>query len=77
MKQAKEIRNGSLYFNSVLGRVERAIGKLNSARVWTNRHENAATAVRVKNLRKATRNEVDEYINESELLKQVPARLTV
>ena len=77
MKQTKEIRNGSLYFNSVLGRVERAIGKLNSARVWTNRHENAATAVRVKNLRKATRNEVDEYINESELLKQVTARLTV
>ena len=77
MKQTKEIRNGSLYFNSVLGRVERAIGKLNSARVWTNRHENAATAVRVKNLRKATRNEVDEYINESELLKQVPTRLTV
>ena len=77
MKQTKEIRNGSLYFNSVLGRVERAIGKLNSARVWTNRHENEATAVREKNLRKATRNEVDEYINESELLKQVPARLTV
>ena len=77
MKQTKEIRNGSLYFNSTLGRVERAIGKLNSARVWTTRHENAATAVRVKNLRKATSNEVDEYINESELLKQVPARLTV
>ena len=77
MKQAKEIRNGSLYFNSVLGRVERAIGKLNSARVWTNRHENAATAVRVKNLRKATSNEVGDYISESELLKQVPARLTV
>ena len=77
MKQAKEIRNGSLYFNSVLGRVERAIGKLNSARVWTNRHENAATAVRVKNLRKATGDEVGEYINESEMLKQVPARLTV
>jgi hypothetical protein len=77
MKQTKEIRNGSLYFNSALGRVERAIGKLNSARVWTNRHENAATAVRVKNLRMATNSEVGEYISESELLKQVPSRLTV
>ena len=72
MKQAKEIRNGSLYFNNVLGRVERAIGKVNSRRVWTTRHENQAQAVRVKNLRTATDSEVGEYISESELLKQVP-----
>ena len=76
MKQTKEIRNGSLYFNNTLSRVERAIGKLNSARVWTTRHENAATAVRVKNLRMATNSEVGEYISESELLQQTPARLT-
>jgi len=72
MKQAKEIRNGSLYFNNVLDRVERAIGKVNSGRVWTTRHENQAQAVRVKNLRMATNSEVGEYISESELLKQVP-----
>ena len=73
MKQAKEIRNGSLYFNNALDRVERAIGKVNSGRVWTTRHENQAQAVRVKNLRMATSSEVGEYINESELLKQIPA----
>ena len=68
MKNAKEIRNGSLYFNTSLGRVERAIGKVNSGRVWTTRHENQAQAVRVKNLRLAANDEVDNYINESESL---------
>ena len=68
MKQAKEIRNGSLYFNTELEQVERAIGKVNSRRVWTTRHENQAKATRVKNLRLAKNDEVEDYINDSEKL---------
>ena len=68
MKNAKQIKNGSLYFNTALDRVERAIGKVNSGRVWTTRHENQAQAVRVKNLRLAGKNEVENYIQESESL---------
>jgi uncharacterized DUF497 family protein len=75
MKNAKEIKNGSLYFNTALDRVERAIGKVNSGRVWTTRHENQAQAVRVKNLRLAEKNEVENYIQESESLAgAVPMR---
>jgi len=69
MKRAKEIRNGSLYFNTNLDRVERAIGKVNSQRVWTTRHENQASAVRVNNLRMASKEECENYIGESELMK--------
>ena len=57
MKNAKEIKNGSLYFNTALDRVERA------------------QAVRVKNLRLAEKNEVENYIQESEsLASAVPMR---
>ena len=73
MKQAKEIRNGSLYFNSLSDRVERALGKVNSMRVWTNYHENAASATRVKNLRKASTAEIAEYVSESEMLNSAAA----
>ena len=68
MKQAKEIRNGSLYFNTNLKQVERAIGQVNSRRVWTTRHENQAKATRVANLRLASNDEVENYINESDAL---------
>jgi hypothetical protein len=76
MKQAKEIRNGSLYYNTELEQVERAIGKVNSRRVWTTRHENQAKATRVKNLRFASSNEVENYINDSEELNS-PARVSL
>jgi uncharacterized DUF497 family protein len=69
MRQAKEIRNGSLYFNTNVDRVERAIGKVNSQRVWTTRHENQAQAIRVNNLRRASKEECKNYISESELMK--------
>ena len=64
MKQAKEIRNGSLYFNTTLEQVERALGKVNSSRVLTARHENQVKATRVSNLRHASNDEVENYINE-------------
>jgi hypothetical protein len=75
MKQAKEIRNGSLYFKTELEQVERAIGTVNSRRVWTTRHENQAKATRVKNLRLAKNDEVEDYINDSEKLQGVTANL--
>ena len=73
MKQAKEIRNGSLYFNSLSERVERAIGNVNTRRVWTNYHENTPSATRVKNLRKASTDEIVDYLGASEMLHSVPA----
>ena len=69
MKQAKEIRNGSLYFNTALEQVERALGKVNSSRILTARHENQVKATRVANLRRASNDEVENYINESDKLK--------
>jgi len=65
MKKAKDIRNGSLYFNIRNRRVERALGKVNSQRMWTKSHQLPAADVEVKDLRKARRAEVDSYIEES------------
>ena len=65
MKKAKDIRNGSLYFNIRSKRVERALGKLNSQRMWTKSHQDAAADVQVRDLRKARKPEVDSYIEES------------
>ena len=65
MKQGKDIRNGSLYFNKRNRRVERVLGKLNTQRVWTAAHEKGAGDVRIKDLRKARRPEVESYLEES------------
>ena len=65
MKKAKDIRNGSLYFNIRSKRVERALGKINSQRMWTKSHQAPASDVQVKDLRKARKPEVDSYIEES------------
>ena len=65
MKQSKDIRNGSLYFNKRNQRVERVLGKVNSQRVWTAAHEKGAGDVRVKDLRIAKGPEVETYLEES------------
>ena len=65
MKQSKDIRNGSLYFNKRNQRVERVLGKVNSQRVWTAAHEKGAGDVRVKDLRVAKSSEVESYLEES------------
>ncbi len=65
MKKATDIRNGSLYFNIRNRRVERALGKVNSQRMWTKSHQEAAGDVQVKDLRKARKAEVTSYIEES------------
>ena len=65
MKKAKEVRNGSLYFNKKKQRVERVLGKVNTQRVWTASHEKGAADVRVQDLRMAQKVEVDSYLEES------------
>jgi uncharacterized DUF497 family protein len=65
MKNAKQLRNGSLYYNEESKKVERVLGKVNSQRVWTAAHEKGATDVRVKSLRMANSAEVDSYLEES------------
>ena len=65
MKKAKDIRNGSLYFNIRNRRVERVLGKVNTQRVWTAAHEKGAEDVRVKDLRMARKPEIDSYLEES------------
>lgn len=65
MKNIKNIRNGSLYFNEKTRKVERVLGSINSQRVWTKYHKNDTKDVQIKNLRLANENEVQDYIGES------------
>ena len=61
-----EIRNGSLYFNRLSGRVERVIGQVSKVRVLTYHHKQDEGSVQVKQLRKATKQEVDNYLTPPE-----------
>jgi uncharacterized DUF497 family protein len=63
--KAKNIRNGSLYFDTSEGQVTRVLGAVNSARVLTKRHTDRVSDARVQNLRKASNKEVDVYTQES------------
>ena len=58
------MRNGSLYYNEATNRVERVVGKLNGP-------------VLKKNLRIASGEEVDSYLEESESLKNNSRELQV
>ena len=64
MKNAKQLRNGSLYFNEENNTVERVLGKLNSQRVWTAAHEGTPNATRTNRLRMANLKEVADYLGE-------------
>ena len=66
MKTTKKIQNGSLYFNVAAGRVERAIGSINGARLWTQHHKESLEATPVRYLRLASDEEVKSYKEESE-----------
>jgi hypothetical protein len=57
-----EIRNGSLYFNRLTGRVERVIGQVSKVRVLSYHHKQDEGSVQVKQLRRATKQEVDDYL---------------
>jgi|TARA_Y100000310_G_scaffold233507_1_gene236380 hypothetical protein len=62
------IKNGPLYFNVKQGKVQRVIGNLNSRRVWTQRRKKAPEATSISNLRLATNDEVEAYLDKSEAL---------
>ena len=57
----KKIKNGSLYFNVVSDRVERAVGPLNGQRLWTQHHKLPLKATPVNRLRLASNKEVGNY----------------
>ena len=63
MKDTKQLRNGSLYFNSLTERVERVLGKVNNTRVWTKRKKQPAQDVQTKHLRLASKDEWNSYLD--------------
>ena len=66
MKNTKSIRKGSLYFNTANKRVERVRGVANSQSVFTTSHGDAPVQLaRSKNIRPASRDEVEGYLAES------------
>ena len=65
MVKSRDIRNGSLYYNKRDKQTERVLGKVNSSRVWTKRHQETSNDVQTKYLRLAKSSEVDAYIEES------------
>ena len=72
------MRNGSLYYNEATSRVERVVGKLNGKRVFTVSHGYSDFGpAQQKDLRKASGEEVDSYLEESESLKNNSRELQV
>jgi hypothetical protein len=65
MVRSKDIRNGSLYYNTRDKQTQRVLGKVNSSRVWTKHHQEPSNDVQTKFLRLARSNEVDAYIEAS------------
>jgi len=63
MKDTKNIRNGSLYFNTNTSRVERVRGKANSSSVFTTVHGDELTCVPSKNLQLASRGQWQGYLD--------------
>ena len=65
--KAKQLKNGSLYYNEENDQVERVLGKVNGQRVWTTSHEAQPNATRSNRLRLASRDEVTSYLDEAEV----------
>jgi len=66
MRNTKNIRKGSLYFNTEKNRVERARGIPNTNSVLTTNHGDSPVALaRASNLRPATLPEVEDYLAEA------------
>ena len=63
--KTKEIRNGCLYYNTLTKRVERAIGKV-GRRVMTTVHDQDTQLVKSDNFRRASKLQVDKYLNTKE-----------
>lgn len=71
-----EMRNGSLYFNKVAQRVERVVGVVSKVRVLTYHHKQDEKSVQVKHLRKATKQEVGDYLTPPQTkLEQLKERI--
>ena len=60
--KTKEIRNGCLYYNTLTKRVERAIGRV-GRRIMTTVHDQDTKLVKSDNFRRASRLQVDKYLN--------------
>ena len=61
--KTKDIKNGSLYYNTVKNRVERVISnRFSNTRVVTECHKRDALPVPSKTLRLASQQEVDSYL---------------
>jgi len=72
------MKNGSLYYSESTRRVERVVGKLNGNRVFTVSHNYSDFGpVSKKNLRIASGEEVDSYLEESESDKNNSRELQV
>jgi hypothetical protein len=72
------MKNGSLYYNEARKRVERVVGELNGCRVFTVTHGYSEFGPqRRKDLRLASGEEVDSYLEESESLKNNSRELQV
>ena len=63
--KTKEIRNGCLYYNTLAKRVERAIGRV-GRRVMTTVHDQDTQLVKSDNFRRASKLQVDKYLNTKE-----------
>ena len=57
-----QIRNGALYYNNITSRVERVIGKVSPVRVLTYWHKTEEQSYNTKTLRKANKEEVENYL---------------
>jgi predicted transcriptional regulator len=58
----EHIRNGALYYNNDTERVERVIGRVSPVRVLTYWHHTEERSHNAQKLRKATKIEVEDYL---------------
>ena len=57
------IKNGSLYAEEASGKVWRARAKANTSSVWVTHHDNKPELLKAENLRMASEEETDSYLN--------------
>ena len=74
MTKVRDIKNGSLYFDTSEGSVTRVLGAVNSGRVLTKRHDERVADARIANLRHASSKEVTTYRQET-MVRKLPANL--
>ena len=76
--KTEKIKNGSLYWNINNERVERVVGKLNSARVFTVGHKYSnLKPVKSSHLLLAAAIQVSDYLTESKELREDSQRPTL